>query len=144
MGSKGRRRRSRADLLTQNLLERHTHALAMDQIVQFVEPLKQFSKDSVRLVKRCTKPDRKNSRRLPLLRRLDLPSWASLVSSSSLSTSPSTTLLSGHKDGSLPQRGGGPSHAAPFLGPPLPLLIPPSHYCINFIMLEFCTFMKKK
>ena len=46
-------------MLTQDLLERHTHALAMDQIVQFVEPLKQFSKDSVRLVKRCTKPDRK-------------------------------------------------------------------------------------
>ncbi len=31
----------------------------MDQITQFVEPMKQFSKDSVRLVKRCTKPDRK-------------------------------------------------------------------------------------
>jgi len=31
----------------------------MDQITQFVEPLKEFSKDSIRLVKRCTKPDRK-------------------------------------------------------------------------------------
>ena len=31
----------------------------MDQIVQFVDPLKQFAKDSVRLVKRCTKPDKK-------------------------------------------------------------------------------------
>lgn len=31
----------------------------MDQIVQMVEPMKQFSKDSIRLVKRCTKPDRK-------------------------------------------------------------------------------------
>ena len=31
----------------------------MDQIVQTLEPLRQFSKDSVRLVKRCTKPDRK-------------------------------------------------------------------------------------
>ena len=30
----------------------------MDQIVTALEPLKQFSKDSVRLVKRCTKPDR--------------------------------------------------------------------------------------
>jgi len=31
----------------------------MDQITQAVEPLKQFGKDSIRLVKRCTKPDRK-------------------------------------------------------------------------------------
>jgi len=31
----------------------------MDQIVQYVEPAKQFAKDSIRLVKRCTKPDRK-------------------------------------------------------------------------------------
>ena len=31
---------------------------AMDQITQAVEPLKQFGKDSIRLVKRCTKPDR--------------------------------------------------------------------------------------
>lgn len=31
----------------------------MDQIVQFIEPAKTFTKDSIRLVKRCTKPDRK-------------------------------------------------------------------------------------
>jgi len=31
----------------------------MDQITQQIEPLKQFGKDSIRLVKRCTKPDRK-------------------------------------------------------------------------------------
>jgi len=31
----------------------------MDQVMSVVEPLKQFSKDSIRLVKRCTKPDRK-------------------------------------------------------------------------------------
>ena len=30
----------------------------MDQITQAVEPLRQFGKDSIRLVKRCTKPDR--------------------------------------------------------------------------------------
>ena len=30
----------------------------MDQITQQIEPLKQFGKDSIRLVKRCTKPDR--------------------------------------------------------------------------------------
>ena len=33
----------------------------MDQIVQFVDPLRQFAKDSVRLVKRCTKPDKKGN-----------------------------------------------------------------------------------
>lgn len=27
--------------------------------MQFVEPGRQFAKDSIRLVKRCTKPDRK-------------------------------------------------------------------------------------
>jgi protein transport protein SEC61 subunit gamma-like protein len=31
----------------------------MDQIKKFIEPGKQFTKDSIRLVKRCTKPDRK-------------------------------------------------------------------------------------
>lgn len=31
----------------------------MDQIMEFVEPGKEFFKDSVRLIKRCTKPDRK-------------------------------------------------------------------------------------
>lgn len=33
----------------------------MDQIMQFVEPGRQFVKDSIRLVKRCTKPDRKGT-----------------------------------------------------------------------------------
>jgi len=31
----------------------------MDQVMSFVEPGRQFAKDSIRLVKRCTKPDRK-------------------------------------------------------------------------------------
>ena len=31
----------------------------MDQIVNALEPCKEFAKDSMRLVKRCTKPDRK-------------------------------------------------------------------------------------
>lgn len=31
----------------------------MDQVTTFVEPGRQFAKDSIRLVKRCTKPDRK-------------------------------------------------------------------------------------
>lgn len=34
----------------------------MDQIAKFVEPGKQFAKDSIRLVRRCTKPDRKGER----------------------------------------------------------------------------------
>ena len=33
----------------------------MDQIMSFVEPGRQFAKDSIRLVKRCTKPDRKGN-----------------------------------------------------------------------------------
>jgi hypothetical protein len=33
----------------------------MDQIAQYAEPVRQFSKDSIRLVKRCTKPDRKGN-----------------------------------------------------------------------------------
>ena len=36
----------------------------MDQIVQTIEPVKQFAKDSIRLVKRCTKPDKKGKKRL--------------------------------------------------------------------------------
>merc|ERR1712062_579616 len=36
----------------------------MDQIVQTLEPLRQFSKDSIRLVKRCTKPDRKEFQKI--------------------------------------------------------------------------------
>merc|ERR1711915_960964 len=36
----------------------------MDQIYAAVDPLKQFSKDSVRLVKRCTKPDRKEFQKI--------------------------------------------------------------------------------
>ena len=33
----------------------------MDQIQQITEPCKQFMKDSFRLVKKCTKPDRKGN-----------------------------------------------------------------------------------
>jgi protein transport protein SEC61 subunit gamma-like protein len=31
----------------------------MDQINSYIEPAKQFAKDSYRLVQKCTKPDRK-------------------------------------------------------------------------------------
>lgn len=34
----------------------------MDQITNALEPCKQFAKDSMRLVKRCTKPDRKGNK----------------------------------------------------------------------------------
>lgn len=33
----------------------------MDQISKVIEPSRQFAKDSLRLVKRCTKPDRKGT-----------------------------------------------------------------------------------
>ena len=36
----------------------------MDQIVAWVEPGKQFAKDSIRLVNRCTKPDRKEFQKI--------------------------------------------------------------------------------
>lgn len=35
----------------------------MDQIVKYTEPAKQFFKDSYRLVKKCTKPDRKGRKK---------------------------------------------------------------------------------
>lgn len=35
--------------------------IAMDQIKKLTEPGRQFAKDSIRLVKRCTKPDRKGN-----------------------------------------------------------------------------------
>lgn len=36
----------------------------MDQMKKFTEPGRQFAKDSIRLVKRCTKPDRKEFLRI--------------------------------------------------------------------------------
>ncbi|OWA53899.1 putative Protein transport protein Sec61 subunit gamma [Hypsibius exemplaris] len=36
----------------------------MDQVNQFVDPLRLFAKDSIRLVKRCTKPDRKEYQKI--------------------------------------------------------------------------------
>ncbi|XP_043745769.1 protein transport protein Sec61 subunit gamma-like [Cervus elaphus] len=37
-----------------------------DQVIQFVEPSRQFVKDSIRLVKRCTKPDRKEFQKIAM------------------------------------------------------------------------------
>ncbi|CAN7039555.1 unnamed protein product [Brassica rapa subsp. trilocularis] len=42
----------------------------MDAIDSVVDPLRDFAKDSIRLVKRCHKPDRKNSRKLLFVQRL--------------------------------------------------------------------------
>lgn len=38
----------------------------MDQIITLIEPGKQFTKDSIRLVKRCTKPDRKEFNKIAI------------------------------------------------------------------------------
>merc|ERR1711963_78016 len=38
----------------------------MDQVMQFIEPAKQFTKDSIRLVKKCTKPDRKEFQKIAM------------------------------------------------------------------------------
>ncbi|KAF7667107.1 hypothetical protein LDENG_00078390 [Lucifuga dentata] len=42
------------------------NSLNMDQVMQFVEPSRQFVKDSIRLVKRCTKPDRKEFQKIAM------------------------------------------------------------------------------
>lgn len=39
-----------------------TLAAPMDQVELYVKPVKDFAKDSMRLVKRCTKPDLKGER----------------------------------------------------------------------------------
>ncbi|PAV76462.1 hypothetical protein WR25_11608 [Diploscapter pachys] len=36
----------------------------MDQFQSVLEPARQFAKDSIRLVKRCTKPDRKEYQKI--------------------------------------------------------------------------------
>ncbi|RCN41871.1 protein translocase SEC61 complex gamma subunit, and eukaryotic [Ancylostoma caninum] len=37
---------------------------AMDQFQALIEPGRQFARDSIRLVKRCTKPDRKEYQKI--------------------------------------------------------------------------------
>ncbi|KAH7950994.1 hypothetical protein HPB52_004234 [Rhipicephalus sanguineus] len=39
---------------------------AMDQVMAFIDPFKQLSKDSIRLIKRCTKPDRKEFQKIAM------------------------------------------------------------------------------
>jgi len=38
----------------------------MDQVMLYIDPAKQFAKDSIRLVKRCTKPDRKEFQKIAM------------------------------------------------------------------------------
>jgi len=38
----------------------------MDQLQSIIDPSRQFMKDSLRLVKRCTKPDRKEYQKIAL------------------------------------------------------------------------------
>lgn len=38
----------------------------MEQINLFAEPARQFAKDSIRLVKRCTKPDRREFEKIAI------------------------------------------------------------------------------
>lgn len=38
----------------------------MDQIISVIEPGKEFIKDSIRLVKRCSKPDRKEYQKIAM------------------------------------------------------------------------------
>ncbi|KAH8270968.1 hypothetical protein KR215_009397 [Drosophila sulfurigaster] len=38
----------------------------MDKVVKFAEPGRLFAKDSIRLVKRCTKPDRKEFQKIAI------------------------------------------------------------------------------
>lgn len=38
----------------------------MDQLMNFIKPGKTFAKDSIRLVKRCTKPDRKEFQKIAM------------------------------------------------------------------------------
>lgn len=38
----------------------------MDQVSQYIDPVRQFAKDSLRLVKRCTKPDRKEYQKIAI------------------------------------------------------------------------------
>ncbi|XDA86249.1 hypothetical protein R6Z07F_015983 [Ovis aries] len=58
--------RLRADLLCYVALVSRRGADIMDQVMQFVEPSRQFVKDSIRLVKRCTKPDRKEFQKIAM------------------------------------------------------------------------------
>ncbi|KAL4635133.1 Retinol dehydrogenase 12 [Arapaima gigas] len=67
-GSSQCRGRLRIHRLERKYLHKFTkpHQVTMDQVMQFVEPSRQFVKDSIRLVKRCTKPDRKEFQKIAM------------------------------------------------------------------------------
>eukprot|EP00064_Thunnus_orientalis_P000725 superscaffoldBa00000040_g726 len=52
--------------LSSRQIRPQTRLNTMDQVMQFVEPSRQFVKDSIRLVKRCTKPDRKEFQKIAM------------------------------------------------------------------------------
>merc|ERR1712150_187998 len=53
-------------VLKQSRSKSRANLTEMDQIVEAIHPLKQFAKDSYRLVKRCTKPDRKEFQKIAI------------------------------------------------------------------------------
>jgi len=65
----------------------------MDQLMNFVEPGRVFAKDSIRLVKRCTKPDRKEFQKIAMATAIGFAIMALLDFLSNLFTFLSTTLL---------------------------------------------------
>ena len=54
------------DLGSVSPLLSNRHPTNMDQVMQFLEPGWQFVKDSIQLVKRCTKPDRKEFQKIAM------------------------------------------------------------------------------
>lgn len=40
--------------------------IKMDQVIKFCEPGRLFAKDSIRLIKRCTKPDRREFQKIAI------------------------------------------------------------------------------
>ncbi|KAJ1100655.1 hypothetical protein NDU88_005736 [Pleurodeles waltl] len=61
-----RRLKSEQYTLLSGGVESPVSKATMDQVMQFVEPSRQFVKDSIRLVKRCTKPDRKEFQKIAM------------------------------------------------------------------------------
>merc|ERR1712189_57295 len=53
-------------VLTIHELQPQYPSISMDQITSALEPAKEFAKDSFRLVKRCTKPDRKEFQKIAM------------------------------------------------------------------------------
>ncbi|XP_050020393.1 protein transport protein Sec61 subunit gamma-like [Alexandromys fortis] len=52
--------------MTENIENRSSPKLLLDQVMQFVEPSQQLVKDSIQLVKGCTMPDRKEFQKIAI------------------------------------------------------------------------------